>query len=70
MARELVDLSTLDLERDVLPEDELRTMLQAAGFADIRIAPKDESRAFIQDWAPGLGIEDYVISATIEAIRP
>lgn len=27
MARELVDLSTLDLERDVLPEDELRTML-------------------------------------------
>ena len=36
----------------------------------IRIEPKDESREFIRDWAPGRGVEDYVISATIEAVKP
>ena len=30
-------------------------MLAEAGFADIRIAPKDASREFIRDWAPGRG---------------
>ena len=41
-----------------------------AGFEHIRIAPKDESREFIKDWAPGRGVEDYVLSATIEAVKP
>jgi len=50
--------------------DELEEMLRAAGFTDIRIAPKDESREFIRDWAPGRSVEDYVVSATIEAVRP
>lgn len=50
--------------------DELEALLRAAGFTDIRIAPKDESRAFIREWAPGLGVEDYVVSATIEAVKP
>lgn len=49
---------------------ELEDMMAAAGFNDIRIAPKDESKAFIKDWAPGQGVEDYVLSATIEAIKP
>ena len=49
---------------------ELESMLQRVGFADIRIRPKDESRAFIRDWAPGSKIEDYVVSATIEAVKP
>jgi SAM-dependent methyltransferase len=49
---------------------ELETMLQSAGFGDIRIKPKDESRTFIRDWAPGTKIEDYVVSATIEAVKP
>jgi SAM-dependent methyltransferase len=49
---------------------ELESYLAAAGFTDIRIAPKDASREFIKDWAPGRGVEDYVISATIEARRP
>jgi arsenite methyltransferase len=48
----------------------LEAMLAQAGFSDIRIAPKDESRAFIKDWAPGRGVEDYVLSATIEAVKP
>jgi arsenite methyltransferase len=50
--------------------DELHAMLAAAGFADIRITPKDESREFIRDWAPGRGVEDWVLSAHIEGVRP
>ena len=49
---------------------ELEEILRACGFEQIRIRPKDESREFIRDWAPGRRIEDYVVSATIEAIRP
>ena len=49
---------------------ELEGWLEAAGFTDIVIQPKDESLEFIRDWAPGRGIEDYVISATIEAVKP
>ena len=50
--------------------DELQDMLAEAGFEAIRIAPKDESKEFIKDWAPGRGVEEYVVSATIEAIKP
>lgn len=50
--------------------DELQMILEQSGFENIRIAPKDESREFIKDWAPGRGVEDYVISATIEAVKP
>lgn len=49
---------------------DVQTMLQRAGFVDIAIKPKDESRDFIRDWAPGSQIEDYIVSATIEAIKP
>lgn len=49
---------------------ELENWLETAGFTDIAIQPKDESLEFISDWAPGRGIEDYVISATIEAVKP
>ncbi|MGB5737296.1 MAG: arsenite methyltransferase [Thiohalocapsa sp.] len=49
--------------------DDLRGMLLAAGFEAIRIEPKDASREFIRDWAPERGVEDYVISATIEAMK-
>jgi hypothetical protein len=45
-------------------------MLKNNGFEQISIAPKDESKEFIKDWAPGRGVEDYVLSATIEAVKP
>lgn len=49
---------------------ELQAMLENCGFEQIEIAPRDESKEFIRDWAPGRGVEDYVISATVEAIKP
>ena len=50
--------------------DDLEHMMRAAGFDQIHIEPKDESRAFIEDWAPETNVTDYVVSATIEAIKP
>lgn len=49
---------------------ELDQLMRAAGFEQIRIEPKDESREFIKDWAPGRGVEDYVLSASIGAVKP
>jgi arsenite methyltransferase len=50
--------------------DELQTMLEKASFSGISITPKDESREFISDWVPNSGVEDYVVSAHIEAVKP
>jgi SAM-dependent methyltransferase len=47
----------------------LTALLAAAGFNDIRIAPKDASRDYIAQWAPGRGVEDYIASASIEAVK-
>jgi hypothetical protein len=45
-------------------------MLKTAGFINIEIKPKDESKKFIREWAPGTKISDYITSATIEAVKP
>ena len=50
--------------------DDLEATLREAGFVDVRIVPRDESREFIRDWAPDMKVEDYVISASIEAVKP
>lgn len=50
--------------------DELQALLVQAGFTDVRITPKDESREFIREWVPGSGAEGYVVSAYIEAVKP
>jgi SAM-dependent methyltransferase len=44
--------------------------LASAGFVDVRITPKPESRALIATWAPGRGIEDHIVSAIIQARKP
>lgn len=49
---------------------ELEAMMKSVGFDQVRITPKDESRAFICDWAPGSNIEEFVVSANIEAVKP
>jgi arsenite methyltransferase len=48
---------------------DLEQMLKKSGFKNIKIAPKDASRSFIREWMPGKRIEDYLISATIEAVK-
>jgi SAM-dependent methyltransferase len=50
--------------------EELREWLAAAGFVDVRIAPKGASAEFIAQWAAGQRVEDYVAAATIEARKP
>ena len=50
--------------------EDVEQMLRAAGFTAIRIQPKDESKTFIREWVPGTRIEDYLVSATIEAVKP
>ncbi len=50
--------------------DTLRELLQAAGFQSIEVNVRTESREFVRDWLPGSGVEDYVASATIEAVKP
>jgi arsenite methyltransferase len=49
---------------------DLERTLTEAGFSQIQMKPKDESRSFIREWVPGGNIEDYVVSATIEARKP
>jgi arsenite methyltransferase len=49
---------------------DLQCMLEASGFQSIKIAPKDSSRSFIREWLPGRRVEDYLVSATIEAMKP
>ena len=50
--------------------EELNNLLEEVGFIDIRILPLDKSRMFIKDWFSDLKVEDYVVSATIEATKP
>ncbi len=49
---------------------ELQEMLKEAGFKDIRIEALDESKEIMHEWIPGRGIDEYVLSATIEAVKP
>ncbi|MGK5088822.1 arsenite methyltransferase [Bdellovibrionota bacterium FG-2] len=63
-----VDLYTGCIAGAVLVS-ELEQMLHATGFKDVRISPKELSKSFIQKWAPGTEITDYVVSANIEAVK-
>lgn len=52
------------------PVEQVETWLAEAGFSDIRIGVKPESRELIATWAPGRGIENHVASAAIAARKP
>jgi hypothetical protein len=45
-------------------------MLRKAGFQDIKITPNEKSGDLIREWIPGKHIEGYVVSASIEAVKP
>jgi hypothetical protein len=49
---------------------EIKEMLQETGFQDIQIQTQDESRELISHWVPGKNVEDYIVSASIEAVKP
>lgn len=49
--------------------EELELAIKEAGFDKVTIQPKDESKEFIRDWAPDHNVTDYVVSATIEAVK-
>ena len=44
-------------------------LLREAGFVEIAIAVKPESRETVASWAPGRGIENCVASAVVEACK-
>jgi arsenite methyltransferase len=50
--------------------DRIDIWLRDAGFSDVRITAKPESRELISTWAPGRGIENFVVSAILEARKP
>ena len=50
--------------------DTLESMLAEAGFEQIEIRPVEESREFIREWEPESKLEDFVLSATIQARKP
>ena len=49
---------------------EVERMLLEAGFSEVSVEVKDESRDAIKGWFPGSGIEEYVRSAEIKARKP
>ena len=52
--------------------DDTAKMLEDAGFVEIKIQAKDESRKLISEWVSGesKNAGDYVVSAYIEAVKP
>jgi arsenite methyltransferase len=52
------------------PAEQIEGWLAAAGFEEIGVTAKPESRELIATWAPGRKIEDFVVSAFIEARKP
>lgn len=49
---------------------QIKAWLTQAGFTQIRIEPKEGSRKIIGEWFPGRRIEEFVASASIEAVKP
>lgn len=49
---------------------EIESWLAASGFNQIRVEPRGGSREIIGNWFPGRRVEEFVASATIEAVKP
>ncbi len=45
----------------------IENMLRKAGFVNIRMVPKNNSKEIIKSWVPGKNAEQYIASYTIEA---
>jgi len=53
-----------------VPADRVENWLAAAGFVDVCVTPKPESRELIKTWAPGRNLENHIVSAMVEARKP
>jgi ubiquinone/menaquinone biosynthesis C-methylase UbiE len=49
--------------------DNIITMIQDAGFVNIKLTPKDNSREILKSWAPDRRLEDFVTSYIIECTK-
>lgn len=52
------------------PAHQIEAWLADAGFTDILVTVKPDSRELIATWAPGRGVENHVASAIIEGWKP
>lgn len=52
------------------PAGRVEALLAEAGFGDVQVSVKPESREVIATWASGRGIENHVASASVEATKP
>jgi SAM-dependent methyltransferase len=50
-----------------VPAERIEGWLASAGFVDVRVTPKPETRELIKTWAPGRNIENHIVSAMVEA---
>jgi len=48
----------------------IEAMLEEIGFKDIRVEPMDGAKQILANWFPNLGVENYVTSASITAMKP
>jgi len=48
----------------------MRTLLTDAGFADVNIDVKSQSKDIISAWMPGSSAEDFIASAYVTATKP
>jgi SAM-dependent methyltransferase len=50
--------------------DDLKSILEKTGFVDIRIKLLKTSKEIVGKWLPGSRIDEYIDSATVEAVKP
>ena len=50
--------------------DDLREVVEHAGFESVSIQPKEDSEEFIREWSDEHPLEAYLVSAVIEAEKP
>jgi arsenite methyltransferase len=48
---------------------EIENMMKKSGFEDIKIEPKSDSSEFIKNWSDKFASENYVVSASITALK-
>jgi ubiquinone/menaquinone biosynthesis C-methylase UbiE len=50
-----------------VPAERVEGWLASAGFVDVRVTPKPESRELVKTWAPGRNLENHIVSAMVQA---